>query len=116
MWLLGAQLIRGWVEPKPLMRRQDRRTPKAGGVDGYARVGGDGGRRFWVCATALAAEPRVCRGGRTDSGAGYWREYRDFYVAGSGVAAAAAGEKSPTVGAADHAWEALWEQLGRQRD
>src|SRR5258706_2118039 len=28
MWLLGAQLLRVWVEPKPLKRRQDRRTPK----------------------------------------------------------------------------------------
>src|SRR6267142_2767701 len=31
MWLLGAQLIRVWVEPKPLKRRQDRRTPKLEG-------------------------------------------------------------------------------------
>src|SRR6267154_1870117 len=31
MWLLGAQPIRAWVEPKPLKRRQDRRTPKLEG-------------------------------------------------------------------------------------
>src|SRR5882757_9677707 len=31
MGLLGAQPIRVWVEPKPLKRRQDRRTPKLEG-------------------------------------------------------------------------------------
>src|SRR5882757_7018853 len=89
---------------------------KGGGIDGYARVGGDGGAGFWVCAADFAAQPGICSGGRADSGAGYWREYGDFYFAGSGVAAAAAGEKSPAVGAVDHAREALRQQLGWQRD
>src|SRR5882762_4375948 len=83
---------------------------------GYARVGGDGGAGFWVCAANFAAEPGICGGGGADFGAGDWREHGDFYFAGSGVAAAAAGEKSTAVGAADDAREALREQLGWQRD
>src|SRR5712675_1797697 len=83
---------------------------------GYARVGGDGGAGFWVCAADFAAEPGICGGGGADFGAGDWREYGDLYFVGSGVATAAASEESAAVGVADHAWEALWEQLGRQRD
>src|SRR5229473_2390213 len=84
--------------------------------DEYARVGGDGGAGFWVCAANAAAEPGVCGGGGADFGVGDRGEHGDFYSARPGFVAAAAGEKSAAVGAADHAREALREQLGRQRD
>src|SRR6267154_1739153 len=73
---------------------------------GYARVGGNGGAGFWVCAADFAAEPGICHCGGADSGAGDWREYGDLYFAGSGVATAAAGEKSAAACAAEHAREA----------
>src|SRR6266436_9959994 len=81
---------------------------------GYARVGGDGGAGFWVCAADIAAEPGICGGGGADFGVGDRGEHGDFYSARPGFVAAAAGEKSAAVGAADHAREALREQLGRQ--
>src|SRR5712672_2323775 len=103
MWLLGAQPIRVWVEPKPLKRRQDPPHSKVGGIDGYARVGGDGGAGFWVCAADFAAEPGICGGGGVDFGTGNWREYGDLYFVGPGVATAVASEESAAVGAADDA-------------
>src|SRR4030088_1388964 len=59
---------------------------------GYARVGGDGGAGFWVCAADIAAEPRVCHCGGADFGARDWREHGDLYFVGPGVAAAAASQ------------------------
>src|SRR5712672_1787258 len=100
MWLLGAQPIRVWVEPKPLKRRQDPPHSKGGGTDGYARVGGDGGAGFWVCAADFAAEPGICGGGGADFGVGDWREHGDLYSAEPGDAAFVAGEESAAIVAA----------------
>src|SRR5579859_1750942 len=84
--------------------------------NGNPRVGGNGGAGFRVRAADAAAEPRVCGRGGADAGAGDWGEYRDFYAAGPNSVAVASGEESAAAGAADHARQALREQLGRQRN